>query len=100
MGFEDKIKRKKLRGFLGKIPEEWEKEWKGMPEWNQGDFAPFKSVIVHLRDQEALDSLSKFTGQRIMPKTRFVWYPRVEILHQGVVVEERGKRRFGEDDES
>ena len=54
-------------------------EWGGMPEFFQPDATAYKSVIVHFKDQAAVDQFAKTIGQKIGEKTRFVWYPEIEI---------------------
>lgn len=50
-------------------------EWKGMPEFNQGNDEGFRVIVVHLEDEAALDRFAKFVGIEITPKTKYVWYP-------------------------
>jgi hypothetical protein len=54
-------------------------EWVGMPEFQQNNAAAFKTIVVHFKDAEAVDLFANLIGQRITPKTRFVWYPQAEI---------------------
>ena len=54
-------------------------EWKGMPEFNQEDKTAYQSVVVHFKDQGALDNFAELIEQLITPKTRFVWFPKIEI---------------------
>lgn len=58
---------------------EVETEWQGMPEFNQQDKKAFRSIPVHFKDQAAVDAFAKLIGQKITPKTRFIWFPEVEI---------------------
>jgi hypothetical protein len=53
-------------------------EWKGMPEFVQNDAGAFRSIIVHFKDQKAVDSFSKTVRQRIGPKTKYIWFPPAE----------------------
>ena len=52
--------------------------WGGMPEFNQGDVSAFRSLLIHFKDQEAVDAFTKLIGQEITDKTKFVWYPEAE----------------------
>ena len=54
-------------------------EWGGMPEFQQDDKTAFRSIVVHFKDQEAVDAFAKVTKQKINEKTRFLWYPEIEI---------------------
>jgi hypothetical protein len=53
--------------------------WAGMPEYVNGDKTAFRSLVVHFKDQQALDEFTELVGQKITPKTRFLWFPEVEI---------------------
>ena len=50
--------------------------WAGMPEFNQPNNKAFRSIIVHLDDQESVDSLSNLLGQEFTEKTKYVWHPK------------------------
>lgn len=54
-------------------------EWRGMPEFDQQDKTAFRTIPVHFKDQEAVDAFAKAIGQKITEKTRFVWFPEIEI---------------------
>lgn len=54
-------------------------EWSGMPEFHQDDKTAFRSIVVHFKDQEALDEFLKVTKMRVTEATRFLWYPEIEI---------------------
>ncbi len=54
-------------------------EWKNMPEFAHEDKNAFRSVIVHFKDQAAVDQFTEATGLRVMETTRFIWYPIIEI---------------------
>jgi ParB-like chromosome segregation protein Spo0J len=55
------------------------KEWEGMPEFEQNDKMAFKTLAVHLKDQDAVDEFARIIDQKIGAKTRFVWFPLIEI---------------------
>lgn len=54
-------------------------EWSGMPEFISEDKTAFRSIVVHFPNQEAVDSFAGAVNQQITDKTRFLWYPRIEI---------------------
>lgn len=58
---------------------EVENEWAGMPEFNQQDRKAFRSLALHFPDQDAVDKFAALISQKITPKTRFVWFPEIEI---------------------
>lgn len=55
------------------------KEWKGMPEYDQKDEEPWKTVFVHFKDQSGIDAFNKAIDEKIGPKTKYIWYPPAEI---------------------
>lgn len=54
-------------------------EWEGMPEFKHEDKTAYKSITLHFKDQEAVDEFAELVGQEITPRTRFLWYPEIEI---------------------
>ena len=62
---------------------EWQKHWKGMPEFEQKDNPPFKTIYLHFRNKEDFDQfVSKYKNldeeQNITPKTKSMWYPHLD----------------------
>lgn len=53
--------------------------WNGMPEFDQKDKTAFRSIVVHFKDQAAVDLFARTVEQKISPKTRMLWYPVIEI---------------------
>ena len=58
---------------------EWQREWQGMPEFNQKDLAPFKTIYVHFTCLQDMEAFSKLVNQSVSKKTRSIWYPKAEI---------------------
>lgn len=56
----------------------WRDHWGGMPEFIQDDLTPFKTIHVHFDNQEHVDKFAELVGQKITPKTKFIWYPKKE----------------------
>ena len=69
--------KKKLDNPLFEIDDadEYETEWRGMPEFNQPDNSAFRQIIVSFDDQEGVDQFAKAIGQSLTPKTKSIWYP-------------------------
>ena len=67
--------------FNEPIKEDWEKEWKDMPEFVQDDLSSYKKLIIHFRNQEDLENFSKLIDQKINIKTPSIWYPKLKIRH-------------------
>lgn len=71
-----------LFGGLLQQPEEeaWREHWKGMPEFNQPDAEPWKSIVVHFETEKDMLDFAKLMDQRITFKTPSIWFPKVERL--------------------
>lgn len=54
-------------------------EWQGMPEFDQQDKKAFQSFMIHFKDQAAVDQFANLIAQKITDKTRYVWFPTIEI---------------------
>jgi hypothetical protein len=58
---------------------DYQKEWEGMPEFEQEDKTAFQSIHIHFKTQGDVDNFAELTGQKITNKTRSIWYPKIEI---------------------
>jgi hypothetical protein len=63
---------------------EREKLWVGMPEFDQKDNPPYKTIYLHFRTKEDFDEFVKKyktvdDEQNITPKTKSMWYPHLAI---------------------
>ena len=74
-----------LADFLGMEDEEGEREklWVGMPEFEQKDNPPFKTLYVHFRNKQDFDEFrTKYAQvddeQTITDKTKSMWYPHLD----------------------
>ena len=61
---------------------DWEKEWTGMPDYEQEDDLPFKTLKIHFKDQDAIDKFCSILNVKINPKTRFLFYPKLEAIKE------------------
>lgn len=70
-------KKKKLDNPLFEIDDadEYETEWRGMPQFNQPDNGAFRQIIISFDDQAGIDAFAKAIGQTLTDKTKSVWYP-------------------------
>jgi hypothetical protein len=53
-------------------------EWQGMPEFEQQNEMPFRSIVVHFKDQQSVDKFAKLVKQPFTDKTKSIWHPAVE----------------------
>lgn len=54
-------------------------EWQGMPEFDQQDRKAFRTIPVHFASQQDVDDFAALIKQAVTDKTRFVWFPQIEI---------------------
>jgi len=80
---------KKSKQTLIPVQEWWEEHWKGMPEYVSEDKEPWKSILVHFKDEDELKEFSKLVGQKITLKTKFLWYPKVDFLACGKCIDKK-----------
>jgi hypothetical protein len=78
---EEKYKEPEQVDLFQAPPPEWQKQWKGMPEFHQEDQSSWRSLIVHFRNHEDRKAFGGVVGQNVTQKTRSIWYPRAEIEH-------------------
>lgn len=78
-GFDDAALGRLFAETAESDAEEVGREWQGMPEFLQPNKKAFRSLALHFKDQAAVDAFAKLVGQTITPKTRFLWFPEIEI---------------------
>ena len=61
---------------------DYEKEWEGMPEFEQEDLSAIKMIKVNFATIADMDTFSDLVGQKITERTRSIWYPKAELLSQ------------------
>lgn len=66
-------------GMFGDELASWYEAWKGMPEFDQADLSPRKSILVHFETLADLKAFSELVGQRLTPNTQSIWFPEAEI---------------------
>jgi ParB-like chromosome segregation protein Spo0J len=66
-------------------------EWEGMPEFDADNRKAHQSVMIHFRDQSAVDSFARLIGQPIRESTRSAWFPQLEF-------EDIASQRFATDE--
>jgi hypothetical protein len=68
------------------------KEWAGMPEFNQQDAESFRRIIVHFDCQADVDEFFSLIGQSHTNKTKSIWFPEKEpadLASMGYVSDEQ-----------
>jgi ParB-like chromosome segregation protein Spo0J len=69
----------------GTTQPEAQKAWQGMPDFNQPDGGPFRTIRVHCIDQAAVNAFAKLIGQKLTDRTKGVWFPQAVKNVAGVV---------------
>ena len=54
---------------------EWQKEWKGMPEFVQGKQREYAKIIVRFRNEGDLQEFAKLIGQKLNQQSKSIWHP-------------------------
>ena len=57
----------------------WSNHWKEMPEYEQKDNKPFKTVQVHFKTEADYNEFAALINQPLTVKTKSLWHPRLEI---------------------
>ena len=52
--------------------------WEGMPEFEQKDAGPVRSITVHFQTLPDVEVFAELVGQAITDKTKYIWYPKLE----------------------
>ena len=69
-----------LDGLIGEHPDfgnpdNWEEEWKGMPEFEQENVGPYHSIQIHFRGEEDIAGFKGLIGQDFTDKAKSIWFP-------------------------
>ena len=51
-------------------------EWVGMPEFEQNDAMPLRSIIVHFEAQTFVNDFAERMGQSLTDKTKYIYHPK------------------------
>jgi hypothetical protein len=79
-GIEDKLLDWGFKGWELGIQNDidYDKLWQGMPEFEQEDLSPVKTISVHFASWEDVKAFSELMRQTITEKTKYIWYPKKE----------------------
>ena len=56
---------------------DWQKEWKDMPEFIQEDLTSHRKIVIHFRNDEDVKKFSELIKQKITPKQPSLWFPQM-----------------------
>ena len=58
---------------------DWSKEWQGMPEFIQHDAKPSQQIVMNFQRFEDVVAFGKLIGQQVTPKTKSLWFPKLNL---------------------
>ena len=69
-----------LNGLLGETPdfgnlENLADEWEGMPEFEQDDTGPYRTLQIHFRGENDISEFKELISQDFTDKAKSVWFP-------------------------
>jgi hypothetical protein len=70
-----------MNSLFPEMENEWQKEWKDMPEFEQKDLEPWQSILVQFESQEDREAFANLIGQNMTYKTKSIWYPEAETAN-------------------
>jgi hypothetical protein len=54
---------------------EWQKEWKDMPEFIQTKKEPYSKIIIRFESEKDLQEFARLINQKLTKKTKSIWFP-------------------------
>lgn len=60
------------------IGNKWDEHWDCMPEFNQKNLMPFRTLRVHFRNQSDVECFFELIKQNVTPLTKSVWFPELK----------------------
>ena len=63
---------------------EWQKEWKDMPEFVAENKKPFQQIKVSFRNFQDVKEFAALLGVKVTPKTDAIWFP-IKAKETGMV---------------
>ena len=76
--FFDK-KKTKEEPTLFEVKEDWELEWKGMPEFVSENFKPSQQITVSFKNFEDVKEFAERIGIQVTKRTNSCWFPPRKI---------------------
>lgn len=59
----------------------WEEVWQGMPEFDQRDLTPLKTLLVHFATWGDYKAFADLIEQKLTKDSRYAWFPPADIEH-------------------
>lgn len=64
---------------------EWEEHWIGMPEFENEENSPYKTIQMHFRNKEDYEEFQKLIGQELSDATKSAWHPKLVITKNSLL---------------
>lgn len=72
------MENKKQNSLFDDLENEWQKEWKDMPEFIAENKKPSQQIIVSFKSYDDVKEFAKRLGIKVTPKTNSTWFPAKE----------------------
>lgn len=80
--FFDTIDIPEITVFPQEEKPDYEGEWDGMPEYDNEDQRPVRTLLVHFNNEDDVVKFARLVEQKINEKTKFIYYPKLINLDQ------------------
>lgn len=74
-----------LLGIEGDTNNRVDEMWVNMPEFEQNDKRPYKSLTVNFRTKEDYDEFAGLISQQMTPKTKGIWHPKLDVTKNSLL---------------
>ena len=64
-----------MSDLFNDLENEWQKEWKNMPEFVQNKKEPYSKIIIRFENEKDLQEFAKLINQKLTKKTKSIWFP-------------------------
>jgi hypothetical protein len=64
-----------MSDLFADMDNEWQKEWKDMPEFIQTKKEPYSKIIIRFESEKDLQEFAKLINQKLTKKTKSIWFP-------------------------
>jgi len=64
---------------------EWKKHWKEMPEFEQEENKPFKTIYLHFRNEKDYEEFAELINQKLTDQTKSIWYPKLDVTKNSLL---------------
>lgn len=53
-------------------------EWAGMPEYEQQNLTPHRTMLLHFKNADDVNAFAKLIDQVFTPRTKSIWFPQAD----------------------